>query len=134
MLQLPHHTGLHRLRMMAMKSRLATRRMLRCPSYHIIFTIPRGEFVGKTGGPSQRILSRLIILVYLGHCAALSFLQNIQDLIEGEMRLATVAADVASFPVYEEEVPPVRDEDILACSTTNIHDFEDLVDVFFVSV
>jgi hypothetical protein len=71
--------------------------------------------------------------VYLGHCAALSFLQNIQELIEGEMRLATVAADVASFPVYEEELP-VPDEDILACSTTNVHDFEDLVDVFFVSV
>jgi hypothetical protein len=71
--------------------------------------------------------------VYLGHCAALSFLQNIQELIDGEMRLATIAADFASVPVYE-EVLPVPDDDILACSTTNIHDFEDLVDVFFASV
>jgi hypothetical protein len=54
-------------------------------------------------------------------------------LIEGEKRLANIAPGVANFPVCEEE-PPMRDENILACSTTNIQDFEDLVDVFFASV
>lgn len=49
------------------------------------------------------------------------------------MRLATIAADVGNFPVYE-EVPPVREEDILSCNMTNIQDIEDLIDVFFAAV
>jgi hypothetical protein len=71
--------------------------------------------------------------VYLGRCAALSFLQNIQELIEGETELAEVAADVGRFPVYE-ELPPTREENIMAYSTTNTEDIKELVDVFFASV
>ncbi|RFU34091.1 hypothetical protein B7463_g2243, partial [Scytalidium lignicola] len=71
-------------------------------------------------------------ILYMGHCAALSFLQHIQELIESEKELATVAADVGSFPVYE-ELPPVRNEDILACNTTNVQELAELIDVFFVS-
>lgn len=120
-------------RTMAIKNQLLEGQMLQCPSCHTSFTITRVEFVGEMGDPSQKILLRLITLVYLGHCAALSFLQNIQELIEGQMPLASVADDAANFPVYE-EMSPVRDEDILAFSPANIQDFEDLVNVFFASV
>lgn len=71
--------------------------------------------------------------MYLGDCAALTFLQNIQELIEGETELATIAADVGNFPVYE-EMPPVRDNSILAYNTTDKQDIEELVEVFFASV
>lgn len=71
--------------------------------------------------------------MYLGDCAALSFLQNIQELIEGEKELATIAADVGNFPVYE-EVPPVRDGNILAYNAMDMQDIEELVEVFFASV
>ena len=49
------------------------------------------------------------------------------------MRLATITADVGNFPVYE-EVPPVREEDILSYNMTNIQDIENLIDVFFAAV
>lgn len=71
--------------------------------------------------------------MYLGDCAALSFLQHIQELIEGEQELAAVAADVANFPVYE-EVPPPYEENILDYNTARIQELEELVDVFFASV
>lgn len=53
--------------------------------------------------------------------------------MEGETELATVAADVANFPVYE-EVSPVRDGYILAYKTMDVQDIEELVEVFFASV
>ena len=71
--------------------------------------------------------------MYLGRCAALSFLQNIQELIEGDTELAEVAADVGRFPVYE-ELSPTREENIMAYSTTNTEDIKELVDVFFAAV
>lgn len=71
--------------------------------------------------------------MYLGDCAALSFLQHIQELIEGEKELATVAADVADFPVYE-EMPPGRDNGLPSFYSIQLQDIQDLIEVFFTSV
>lgn len=72
--------------------------------------------------------------MYLGDCAALSFLQNIQELIEGEGELTTIAQDVGGFPVYEEVPPVVRDGNILAYNTMDMQDIKELINVFFASV
>jgi hypothetical protein len=72
-------------------------------------------------------------LVYLGNCAALSFLQHIQELIDSEKCLSAVAADVSNLSVLE-ELPPVPCENVLADGTDSLADLQELVDVFFASV
>lgn len=73
------------------------------------------------------------VLVYLGDCAALSFLQNIQELIQGEQELANAAKDLSSLSVLE-EVESTDSESVLAYSNANLSDLEALVRAFFTSV
>ncbi|KAH0499570.1 hypothetical protein TgHK011_006753 [Trichoderma gracile] len=70
--------------------------------------------------------------VYYGDCAALSFLRNIQELIQGEEELADVAKEISSFSVLA-EAPPTDGESVLAYSNANLKDLEDLIQVFFTS-
>lgn len=72
-------------------------------------------------------------LVYLGDCAALSFLQNIQELIQGEQELADAAKDLSSLSVLE-EVESRDSESVLAYSNANLGDLEALVKTFFIAV
>lgn len=72
-------------------------------------------------------------LVYLGDCAALSFLQNIQELIQGEQELTDAAKDLSSLSVLE-EVESRDSESVLAYSNANLGDLEALVGAFFTSV
>lgn len=71
--------------------------------------------------------------MYYGDCAALSFLRNIQELIQGEEELAEVAKEISSFSVLA-EAPPTDGESVLAYSNANLKDLEDLIQVFFTSV
>ncbi|KAH8805406.1 hypothetical protein F5884DRAFT_678776 [Xylogone sp. PMI_703] len=71
-------------------------------------------------------------VLYMGHCAALSFLQHIQQLIESENELTTIATDMGSIPVYE-ELPPLRNEDMMICNTANVQELEELAEVYFIS-
>ncbi|KAH8821928.1 hypothetical protein F5884DRAFT_107910 [Xylogone sp. PMI_703] len=71
-------------------------------------------------------------VLYIGHCATLSFLQYIYELIAGEKGLATFAADMESFPVYE-ELPPVRSEEMLTYNVATVQELQELINVFFVS-
>ncbi|KKP02895.1 p-hydroxylaminobenzoate lyase [Trichoderma harzianum] len=70
--------------------------------------------------------------MYYGDCAALSFLQNIQELIQGEQELADAAKDLSSLSVVE-EVPSTDGESVLAYSNANLGDLEALVQAFFTS-
>ncbi|KAL7946791.1 hypothetical protein V8C42DRAFT_352305 [Trichoderma barbatum] len=70
--------------------------------------------------------------MYYGDCAALSFLQNIQELIQGEQELADAAKDLSSLSVLE-EVPSTDGESVLAYSNANLGDLEALVQAFFTS-
>lgn len=71
--------------------------------------------------------------MYLGDCAALSFLQNIQELIRNDQELVDAAQDLSSLPVLEEAES--RDtESVLAYSNANLGDLEDLVKAFFTAV
>lgn len=70
--------------------------------------------------------------MYYGDCAALSFLRNIQELIQGEEELADVAKEISSFSVLA-EAPPTDGESVLAYSNANLKDLEDLIQVFFTS-
>ncbi|UKZ86516.1 uncharacterized protein TrAFT101_002342 [Trichoderma asperellum] len=63
--------------------------------------------------------------MYLGDCAALSFLQNIQELIQGEQELANAAKDLSSLSVLE-EVESTDSESVLAYSNANLSDLEAL--------
>jgi hypothetical protein len=74
-----------------------------------------------------------ILVVYFGDCAALSFLQNIQELIQDQQELAAVTKDLSSLSVFE-EVPPTDGESVLAYSNANLGDLKALVGVFFISV
>ncbi|KAK4065284.1 transcriptional regulator family: Fungal Specific TF [Trichoderma harzianum] len=70
--------------------------------------------------------------MYYGDCAALSFLQNIQELIQGEQELADAAKELSSLSVVE-EVPSTDGESVLAYSNANLGDLEALVQAFFTS-
>ncbi|KAL6815063.1 hypothetical protein J3E69DRAFT_358908 [Trichoderma sp. SZMC 28015] len=70
--------------------------------------------------------------MYYGDCAALSFLQNIQELIQGEQELADAAKELSSLSVVE-EVPSMDGESVLAYSNANLGDLEALVQAFFTS-
>ncbi|KAJ5164608.1 uncharacterized protein N7500_006438 [Penicillium coprophilum] len=67
-------------------------------------------------------------VVYLGNCAALSFLQNIQQLIETETGCASIAADVAGLSVIE-ELPPLPPDDLMAYNSENTEELERLIRV-----
>lgn len=71
--------------------------------------------------------------MYYGDCAALSFLQNIQELIQGEQELADAAKELSSLSVVE-EVPSTDGESVLAYNNANLGDLEALVQAFFTSV
>lgn len=68
--------------------------------------------------------------MYLGNCAALAFLQNIQQLIETK---TGQTADVSDLSVVE-ELPPVQDGGLDLYITRNKEELKRLVDVFFISV
>lgn len=71
--------------------------------------------------------------MYLGDCAALSFLQNIQEFIQNDQELAEAAKDLSSLSVLEEAES--RDtESVLAYSNANPGDLEALVKAFFTAV
>jgi hypothetical protein len=72
-------------------------------------------------------------VVYLGDCAALSFLRNIQELIQDEEEFADAANDLSSLSVLE-EVESRESESVLAYSNANIGDLEALVKTFFTAV
>lgn len=72
-------------------------------------------------------------VVYLGDCAALSFLQNIQELIQNEQELADAAKDLSSLSVLE-EAESRDNESVLAYSNANLGDLEALVEAFFTAV
>jgi hypothetical protein len=72
-------------------------------------------------------------VVYLGDCAALSFLQNIQELIQNEQELADVAKDLSSLSVLE-EAESRESESVLAYNNANLGDLEALVKTFFTAV
>ena len=74
-----------------------------------------------------------MLLVYLGNCAALSFLQNIGDMVHGEDDLATLTADIPSLSCLE-ELPANVSEKVLDLQDADIGDLESLVEVFFTSV
>lgn len=74
-----------------------------------------------------------MFLVYLGNCAALSFLQNIQDMIQNEEDLSNLTADVASLSRLE-ELPASMSENVLDFQDADGDDLESLIDVFFTSV
>ncbi|KAL2869596.1 transcription factor domain-containing protein [Aspergillus lucknowensis] len=65
-------------------------------------------------------------VVYLGDCSALSFLQNLQELIERETRPNSALASTREF----EELPPDPDEGSLSY-TGNVDDLTGLVKTFF---
>ncbi|KAJ5513064.1 hypothetical protein N7463_002616 [Penicillium fimorum] len=71
-------------------------------------------------------------VVYLGNCAALSFLQNIQQLIESETGYASIAADVAGLSVIE-ELPPVPPDNLTAYNSGDTEELERLIRVYFIS-
>ncbi|KAL6859272.1 fungal-specific transcription factor domain-containing protein [Trichoderma novae-zelandiae] len=71
--------------------------------------------------------------MYYGDCAALSFLRNIQELIQGEQELADVAKDLSSISALAEDPSTTDGESVLAYSNANLEDLEDLVQVFFTS-
>lgn len=71
--------------------------------------------------------------MYLGDCAALSFLQNIQELIQNDQDLVDAAKGLSSLSVLEEAES--RDtESVLAYSNANLGDLEALVKAFFTAV
>jgi hypothetical protein len=72
-------------------------------------------------------------VVYLGDCAALSFLRNIQQLIQDEEEFADAANDLSSLSVLE-EAESRESESVLAYSNANIGDLEALVKTFFTAV
>jgi hypothetical protein len=74
----------------------------------------------------RAILSQL---VYLGDCSALSFLQNIQELIEREAQPSNTPIHSREF----EELPPDPDERSLSY-TGNTQDLTDLINTFFIVV
>ena len=74
-----------------------------------------------------------MFLVYLGNCAALSFLQNIRDMIQGEDDLAALTADVSSLSCLE-ELPANIGENESDFQDAEASDLESLVEVFFTSV
>ena len=63
----------------------------------------------------------------------MSFLQNIQQLIEDEPELSSYAADVSSHSVIE-ELPPMQVDSVESYYTGNLQELEDLIEVFFTSV
>ncbi|KAL2855813.1 fungal-specific transcription factor domain-containing protein [Aspergillus pseudodeflectus] len=65
-------------------------------------------------------------VVYLGDCSALSFLQNIQELIERAAQPSNTAIHTREF----EELPPDPDDRSLS-STGSIEDLTDLIKTFF---
>ncbi|KAL3442340.1 fungal-specific transcription factor domain-containing protein [Aspergillus insuetus] len=66
-------------------------------------------------------------VVYLGDCSALSFLQNIQELIERETQPSKTPIHSREF----EELPPDPDERSLSY-TGNTQDLTDLINTFFI--
>ncbi|KAL3496327.1 fungal-specific transcription factor domain-containing protein [Aspergillus germanicus] len=66
-------------------------------------------------------------VVYLGDCSALSFLQNIQELIEREAQSSNTPIHSREF----EELPPDPDERSLSY-TGNTQDLTDLINTFFI--
>ncbi|KAL3456972.1 fungal-specific transcription factor domain-containing protein [Aspergillus heterothallicus] len=65
-------------------------------------------------------------VVYLGDCSALSFLQNIQELIEREAQSPSNSIQTQEF----EELPPDPDERSLSY-TGNVQDLSELIKTFF---
>ncbi|KAG2414400.1 hypothetical protein HFD88_003591 [Aspergillus terreus] len=80
-------------------------------------------------GLSQVLYDNKGQIVYLGNCAALAFLQNIQQLIETR---TGQTADVSDLSVVE-ELPPVQDGGLDLYITRNKEELKRLVDVFFIS-
>ena len=75
----------------------------------------------------------LMLPVYLGDCAALTFLQHIQDLIETEGGSPAANADVSSVSAMEEAQP--QESDItLDHGVESSSSLRELVDVFFAAV
>lgn len=72
-------------------------------------------------------------IVYLGDCAALSFLQHIQELIESDGGLFSATADVSSVTAMDEWQPDQADF-VMAGRAGNLPYLEELVHVFFASV
>lgn len=111
--------------------------MFRFPNYHTIFTTLGAEFVGSStihGAVSSMSTNSLPrYLVYLGDCAALSFLQHLQKLIDSDKELSKIAEDVSSISGLE-ELLPAPGESLLTHSASDFCDLEDLVDSFFASV
>ncbi|KAL2813394.1 fungal-specific transcription factor domain-containing protein [Aspergillus granulosus] len=65
-------------------------------------------------------------VVYLGDCSALSFLQNIQELIEGQTQSSNTSLHSQEF----EELPPDLDERSLSY-TGSVQDLRGLIKTFF---
>ncbi|KAL2844532.1 fungal-specific transcription factor domain-containing protein [Aspergillus pseudoustus] len=65
-------------------------------------------------------------VVYLGDCSALSFLQNIQELMERETHSSDTSIHTREF----EELPPEPDDRSLSY-TGNVHDLRNLIQTFF---
>lgn len=61
------------------------------------------------------------------------FLQNIQELIQGEQELADAVKDLSSLSVLE-EAESRESESVLAYSNANLGDLEALVKEFFTAV
>ena len=75
----------------------------------------------------------LMLSVYLGDCAALTFLQHIQDLIETEGGSPAANADVSSVSAIE-EAQPQEDDITLDQRVESSSSLRELVDVFFAAV
>lgn len=72
-------------------------------------------------------------VVYLEDCAALTFLQNIQELIKTEIGLSSAIADVSSLSDME-EMSSQSSKLVLENNSGDVHELKVLVDVFFTSV
>ncbi|KAL7935626.1 fungal-specific transcription factor domain-containing protein [Trichoderma chlorosporum] len=70
--------------------------------------------------------------MYFGDCAALSFLKNIQELIQDEQDLTDTAKELSSLSVVD-EAPSIYGENVLAYSNANLADLERLIQAFFTS-
>jgi len=73
------------------------------------------------------------VAVYLGDCAALSFLQHIQDLIENEGGSTLADADISGISAMEEALPQ-QGEVAIGHEAESPADLRDLITVFFAAV
>lgn len=73
--------------------------------------------------------------VYLGNCATLYFLQNIQQLIADQSSdvFSSLNSDVSNLSLME-ELPPFERHDMEPLLLSDMGDIKDLVDAYFTSV